>query len=125
MHGHDRLDWEMLGSCGNRLFPCWQGLAHCVEAAQQGRAPIAIDQLLRSTGLALQPLQHRSGALLLRVGPQGWQLLPSPQALWTLQDQERSEPRQVINGTWLGLKPSASQWRWLLQHGAGLRFLGL
>ena len=118
VHGHARLDWAMiLDPLATDVLPCWQELAHRVEASQQGRAPIAIGQVLRP--------QHPSGALLLRVGRQRWQLFPSPQSLWTLQEQQRSEPRQVITGTWLGFKPSASQRRWLLQHGAGSRFIGL
>ena len=52
-------------------------------------------------------------------------LFPSPQALWALQKQQRSEPRQVITGTWHSFKPSSSQRRWLLQHGTGSRFVGL
>ena len=61
----------------------------------------------------------------LRVGHQRWQLVPSPQALWALQQRQRSEPRQLITGTWLGFKPSAPQRRWLRKHGAGARFVGL
>ena len=126
VHGYVRLDWAMLfDPVATDVLPCWQELSHRVEAPQQGQAPIAIGQVLRSTGLAVQHLQHRSGALVLQVGPQRWQLFPSPQASRTLQEQQRSEPRQVITGTWLGFKPSASQRRWLLQHGAGSRFVGL
>ena len=40
--------------------------AYRVETHQQGRTPIAIGKVLRSTGLAVQHLQHRSGALLLQ-----------------------------------------------------------
>ncbi|AHF64242.1 putative omEC/Rec2-related protein [Synechococcus sp. WH 8109] len=36
------------------------------------------------------------------MGHQLWQLFPSPQALWALQHRQRSEPRQMITGTWLG-----------------------
>ena len=39
--------------------------------------------------------------------------------------RQRSEPRQLITGTWLGFKPSVPQRRWLLKHGAGARFVGL
>ena len=98
--------------------------AHRVEAPQQGQAPIAIGQVLRSDGLSVQRLQSRSGALVMRVGHQRWQLVPSPQALWALQQRQRSEPRQ-LTGTWLGFKPSVPQRRWLLKHGAGTRFVGL
>ena len=126
VHGHARLDWVMLlDPVATDVLPCWQALAHHVEAAQQGRAPIVIGQVLQSTGLSVRRLPHRSGALVMRVGPQRWQLFPRPQALWALQEQQRSDPRQVITGTWLGFKPSASQRRWLLQHGAGSRFIGL
>ena len=50
----------------------------------------------------------------MRVGHQRWQLVSSPQALWALQQRQRSEPRQQITGTWLGFKPSAPQRRWLI-----------
>ena len=126
VHGHARLDWVLLlDPVATDVLACWQALAHRVEAPQQGRSPIAIGQVLRSTGLSVQRLQQRSAALVMRVRRQRWHLFPSPQSLWTLQEQQRSEPRQVITGTWLGFKPSASQRRWLLQHGAGSRFIGL
>jgi competence protein ComEC len=126
VHGHARLDWLMLlDPVATEVLPCWQALAHRVEAPQQGRAPIAIGQELLSDGLSVQPLQPRSGALLLRVGRQRWQLLPRSQALWMLQEQQRSGPQRVFTGTWLGFKPSAPQRRWLLQQGAGSRFIGL
>ena len=126
VHGHARLDWVMLlDPVATEVLSCWQTLAHRVEASQQGRSPIAIGQVLRSTGLSVQRLQSRSGALVMRVGHQRWQLVPSPQDLWALQQRQRSEPRQLITGTWLGFKPSAPQRRWLLKHGAGARFVGL
>ena len=126
VHGHARLDWVLLlDPVATDVLACWQALAHRVEAPQQGQAPIAIGQVLRSDGLSVQRLQHRSGALVMRVGRQRWQLLPSLQALWALQHRQRSEPRQLITGTWLGFKPSASQRRWLLMHRAGSRVVGL
>ena len=126
VHGHARLDWVLLlDPVATDVLACWQALAHRVEAPQQGQAPIAIGQVLRSDGLSVQRLQSRSGALVMRVGHQRWQLVPSPQALWALQQRQRSEPRQLITGTWLGFKPSAPQRRWLLKHGAGARFVGL
>ena len=85
----------------------------------------ALLELDRSDGLSVQRLQSRSSALVMRVGHQRWQLVPSPQALWALRQRQRSEPRQLITGTWLGFKPSAPQRRWLLKHGAGARFVGL
>ena len=125
-HGHARLDWVMLlDPVATDVLPCWQGLAHRVEAPQQGRAPIALGQSLRSDGLSVQRLTNRPGSLVLGAGRQRWQLLPKPQALWSLQKQRRSTSKQVFTGTWLGFKPSASQRRWLLQHGAGSRFIGL
>lgn len=126
VHGHARLDWVLLlDPVATDVLACWQALAHRVQAPQQGQAPIAIGQVLRSDGLSVQRLQSRSGALVMRVGHQRWQLVPSPQALWALQQRQRSEPRQLITGTWLGFKPSAPQRRWLLKHGAGARFVGL
>ena len=117
VHGHARLDWVLLlDPVATDVLACWQALAHRVEAPQQGQAPIAIGQVLRSDGLSVQRLQSRSGALVMRVGHQRWQLVPSPQALWALQQRQRSEPRQLITGTWLGFKPSAPQRRWLLKH---------
>ena len=115
----------LLDPVATDVMVCWQALAHRVEAAQQGQAPIAIGQVLRSDGLSVQHLQHRSGSLLLRAGGQHWQLLPRPQALWALQEDQRSEPQQVFTGIWLGFRPSKPQRRWLLQHGAGSRFIGL
>ncbi len=100
-------------------------LAHRIGAPQQVQAPIAIGQVLRSDGLSVQRLQPCTGALVMRVGHQRWQLFQSPQALWALQHRQRSEPRQMIAGTWLGFKPSAPQRRRLLKHGAGSRFVGL
>ena len=126
VHGHARLDWVMLlDPVATDVLACWQALAHRVEAPQQGRSPIAIGQVLRSTGLSVQRLQQRSGALVMKVGRQRWQLFPSPQALWTLQDQQRSGPQQVFTGIWLGFKPSKPQSRWLLEHGVGSRGVGL
>ncbi|QNI62115.1 competence protein ComEC [Synechococcus sp. TAK9802] len=126
VHGHGRLDWVLLlDPVATDVLACWQALAHRVEAPQQGQAPIAIGQVLRSDGLSVQRLQSRSGALVMRVGHQRWQLVPSPQALWALQQRQRSEPRPLITETWLGFKPSAPQRRWLLKHGAGARFVGL
>ena len=126
VHGHARLDWVLLlDPVATDVLACWQALAHRVEAPQQGQAPIAIGQVLRSDGLSVQRLQSRSGALMMRVGNQRWQLVPSPQALWTLQDQQRSGPQHVFTGIWLGFKPSTPQRRWLLKHGAGSRFIGL
>ena len=126
VHGHARLDWVMLlDPVATDVLSCWQALAHRVEASHQGRSPIAIGQVLRSTGLSVQRLQQRSGALVMRVGRQRWQLFPSPQALWTLQDQQRSAPQQVFTGIWLDFKPSKPQRRWLLEHGAGSRVVGL
>ena len=121
VHGHARLDWVLL------LDPVATdvlALPHRVEAPQQGQAPIAIGQVLRSDGLSVQRLQPRSGALMMWVGRQRWQLFPSPQALWALQHRQRSESRQMITGTWLGFKLSAPQRRWPLKHGSGARFVG-
>ena len=115
----------LLDPVATEVMACWQELSHRVEAPQQGQAPIAIGQVLRSDGLSVQHLQHRSGALLMRVGPQRWQLFPSPQALWALQHRQRSKPQQMITGTWLGFNPSAPQRRWLLKHEADSRFIGL
>ena len=126
VHGHARLDWVLLfDPVATDVLACWQALAHRVEAPQQGRSPIAIGQVLRSTGLSVQRLQQRSGALVMRVGRQRWQLFLSPQALWTLQEQQRSGPQQVFTGIWLGFKLSKSQRGWLLQHAAGLDVVGL
>ena len=126
VHGHSRLDWVMLlDPVATDVLPCWQELAHRVEAPQQGRPPIATGKMLRSDGLSVHRSQYRTGSLVLRAGRQRWQLLPRPQAMWKLQQQQRSGPQQVFTGTWLGFKPSAPQRRWLLQHWAGSRFIGL
>lgn len=85
VHCHARLDWVMLlDPVATDALPCWQAVAHRVEAPQQGRPPIAMAQVLRSDGLSVQLLQHRAGSLMLRAGRQRWQLLPRPQALWSL-----------------------------------------
>ena len=69
VHGHARLDWVMLlDPVATDVLSCWQALAHRVEAPQQSRSPLAIGQVLRSTGLSVQRLQQRSGALVMRVG---------------------------------------------------------
>ena len=48
VHGHARLDWVMvLDPLATEVLPCWQGLAHHVEAPQQGQSPIAEGQMLR------------------------------------------------------------------------------
>ena len=126
VHGHARLDWVMLlDPVATDVFPCWQDLAHRVEAPQQGRPPIAAGMVLRSDGLVLHRPQHRAGSLVLQAGRQRWQLLPRPQAMWKLQQQLRSSTQPVFTGTWLGFKPSAAQRRWLLDHGAGSRIIGL
>ena len=126
VHGHARLDWvRLLDPVATDVLACWQALAYRVEAPQQGHAPIAIGQVLRSDGLSVQRHQHRSAALVMRVGHQRSHLFPSPQVLWALQHRRRSEPLQLITGIWLGFKPSALQRRWLLKTGAGARFVGL
>ena len=81
--------------------------------------------VLRSDGLVLQRPQQRAGSLVLQAGRQRWQLLPRPQAMWKLQQQLRSSTQPVFTGTWLGFNPSAPQRRWLLDHGAGSRIIGL
>ena len=122
MHGHDHLDWLMLlDPMATEVLSCWEALAHRVDVPQQGRSTIATGQVMRSTGVLMQSLQRRFGALLLRVGHQRWLLFPRLQALWTLQEKQPSEPRQVITRIWLGFKLSTTQRRWLLEHGAGPR----
>ena len=115
----------LLDPVATDVLPCWQGLAQRVEAPQQGRAPIALGQRLRSDGLSVQRPQHRAGSFVLQAGRQYWQLLPRPQALWALQEQQGSAPQRAFTGTWLGFKPSEPQRRWLLKHGAGSRIIGL
>ena len=106
---------------GLRLPPDGNGAA---AVSLPCRIP-AIGQVLRSDGLSVLRLQNRSGALVMRVRHQRWQLFTSPQALWALQHRRRSEPHQLITAIWLGFKPSALQRRWLMKHGAGARFVGL
>ena len=124
VHCHARLDWVMLlDPVASDAIPCWQALAHRVEAPQQGRAAIAIGQELRSDGLSVQLLQPRSGSLLLQTGGQRWQLLPRPQSLWAFEEQRRSGPPAGFhrNMDWLQSfrtpAPLASPaWGWLPVH---------
>ncbi|WP_253912486.1 hypothetical protein [Synechococcus sp. KORDI-52] len=117
VHGHPRLDWVMLlDPVAPDVLPCWKPLAGHVQAAQQGRPPLAAGQMLRSDGLSVHRVQQRAGTLVLQAGRQRWQLIPRPQALWSLQEQQRSGFQRPFKGTWLGFKPSAVQRRWLLKH---------
>ena len=40
----------LLEAVATDVLSCWRELAHRVEAPQQGRSPIAVGQVLRSTG---------------------------------------------------------------------------
>ena len=54
VHCQARLDWVMLlAPASADVISFWLVLTHCVEAAQQGRSPIAIGKLMRSTGTAV------------------------------------------------------------------------
>ena len=124
VHGHARLDWVMLlDPVATDVMACWQALAHRVEAPQQGLSPIA-----HWAGAAEHVLGGATPApALWSHGVAGWEsaLATVSQALWPLQEQQRSEHQPAITGTWLGFKPSALQRRWLPQHGVGARFIGL
>ena len=110
-HGHDRLDWVLLQDpVATDVLPCWQSLAHRVEVHQQGRTPIAIGQVLRINILSVQRLKHHAGAMVLQAGRQHWQLFPRPQALWTLQELQRSASQEIFhrNMAWLQVLSTAS-----------------
>ena len=66
----------LLAPMATDVMACWQVLAHRVEALQQGRSPIAIGQVLQSTGLAVQRSHQRSGAMVLRVGVSAGNYVP-------------------------------------------------
>ena len=87
---------------------------HWLLAPQQDPYLIVIRQVLRSSGFSVQRLQQRLRALVMRVGHQHCQLLPSPKALWTLQNQQRSGNQQVFIRIWLGFDPFKAHRRWQL-----------
>ena len=74
-------------------------------------------QVLLSDGLELRLLADRGQPLLLRLEAQRSDLLSTPQALWAMQEAKRPVTPQVIQGHWLGFRPSAAQRRWLSQNG--------
>ena len=104
-------------------------LAALVLGSAQVQLPEDIRAAFRMAGLshALAASGFHLSVLLgsVLMLARRWQLFPSPQALWTLQDQQRSGPQQVFTGIWLGFKPSKPQRRWLLEHGVGSRVVGL
>ena len=106
-YGHHRLDWVLLvDPVPTETLSCWQALARTVVSEQQGQAPLAMGQRLVSRGLSLQLLAKRGQPMLLRAGRQRWWLLPSPQALWSLQAKRTSVDRGRIDGVWLGFAPT-------------------
>ena len=114
VHGHQRLDWVLLlDPVATETLPCWQAIARTVVSEQQGLAPLEMGQMLVSSGLSVQLLAQRGQPMLLRAGRQRWWLLPSPQALWSLQAKVSDLPRRPMTGYWLGFRPSRMDRRWL------------
>ena len=117
-YGHQRLDWVMLlDGVATDAAACWRQLARRLQAPQQGQPPLRMGQVLLSDGLELHLLADRGQPLLLRLGDQRWHLFPKPQALWALQEAKRPMSPHIIQGHWLGFRPSAAQRRWLSQNG--------
>ena len=82
VHGHARLDWVMLlDPVATDVLSCWQVLAHHVEAPQQGQAPIAIGQVIRSDGLSLQRLQSSLWSTGDAGGSSALAAVPKPSGL--------------------------------------------
>ena len=107
-HGLGRLDWVMiLDPVATEEQACWRSLALHVQASQQGLAPMALGQQLRSDGLSLELLAGRGMPMLLRVGGQRWAVLPTPQALWALRKEGLDPTSAHWTGTWLGFHPSS------------------
>ena len=116
-YGHQRLDWVMLlDGVATDAAACWRQLARRLQAPQQGQPPLRMGQVLLSDGLELHLLADRGQPLLLRLGDQRWHLFPKPQALWALQEAKRPMSPHIIQGHWLGFRPSAAQRRWLSQN---------
>ena len=106
-HGLGRLDWVLiLDPVATEDQACWRSLALHVQASQQGMAPMALGQQLRSDGLSLELLSGRGMPMLLRVGGQRWAVLPTPQALWALRNEGLDPSSAHWTGTWLGFQPS-------------------
>ena len=78
---------DALGPCGNRRSFLLASAGSPHQGAPAGPIPHCLGQVLQSTVLAVQRLHKRSGALVLRVGSQRWELLLRPQALWPMQEQ--------------------------------------
>ena len=114
VHGHHQLDWVLLlDPVATDTLPCWQPLARTVLAEHQGQMPLEMGQRLVSAGLSVQLLAQRGQPMLLTAGRQRWWILPSPQALWSLQATGSDRPHRSIRGYWLGFQPSRTDRRWL------------
>ena len=114
VHGHHQLDWVLLlDPVATDTLPCWQSFARMLVAEQQGQMPLGMGQRLVSSGLSLTLLAQRGEPLLLTAGRLRWWVLPSPQALWSLQARGSNDLRRPMTGYWLGFQPSRSQRQWL------------
>ena len=116
VHGHHHLDWVyVLNRIPQNASHCWRQLARSLHSNQSGRRQVHPGQTLLSPGLSLALPRDKHEAMELRAGNQRVLLLPSIQALWNLQDQNRGfNPRlQAPIGLWVGFWTTRSQRSWL------------
>ena len=67
--GHQRLDWiAVLDPVGTDQEPCWNALAHTLQAEQRGGFPLAPGQRLQSDGLSVGVADQRGRMLKVRFG---------------------------------------------------------
>ena len=67
--GHQRLDWiAVLDPVGVMQEPCWNSLAHTLQADQRGRFPLTPGQRLQSDGLSVGVADQRGRILNVRYG---------------------------------------------------------
>ncbi len=104
MHGHRHLDWVyVLNRIPQNASHCWRQLARSLHSNQSGHRQVHPGQTLLSPGLSLALPRDKHGAMELRAGNQRVLLLPSIQALWNLQDQNRGFTRDFRHPLAFGL----------------------
>ena len=114
VHGHRHLDWVyVLDPIHHNAMECWRRLANTLHSKQSGESQLHPGQRLLSPGLALQIPADATRAMEIRAGKQRLLLIPSKQALWTLQEQDFDQRLQTPIGLWIGFRPTPSQRSWL------------